>query len=96
LWYGLAFKVTASMSNMPGPAQPLQLAGRPIEKLVFFVPPSRTIGHFLTILSYNGRVMFGLASDQKLVENPKEILQYFADELSALAVSVGLEPIQKI
>src|SRR4051794_11106525 len=55
---------TASTSNLPGPATELQLAGSPIDNFVFFVPPQRTIGHFITVLSYNGKVTFGMTSDE--------------------------------
>lgn len=72
--YAIAFKVTISMSNVPGPQQPLVFAGGPMEYLIFFVPPSRTISTFITILSYNGRVYIGMAADQRLVK-PQELEQ---------------------
>ncbi len=63
----LCVQVTLSMSNLPGPAQPLTFAGADVSRFIFFVPPIRTIGHFLCILSYANSVVCGLACDERLV-----------------------------
>jgi WS/DGAT/MGAT family acyltransferase len=53
------------VSNVPGPQVPFYLLGREIEAIYPFVPLSPQ-GHALSIgvLSYNGRVFFGLAGDR--------------------------------
>jgi len=78
------FKVSISMSNLPGPTKHLQFSGNPISKFIFFVPPSRTLGHFISMLSYNGRVMFGITSDQRLIPDPEVILEAFKTEVDNL------------
>jgi len=40
----IAFKVTTSTSNMPGPRYGVALGKVEIDEMVFFVPPQRTIG----------------------------------------------------
>ena len=56
----LARNATAVMTNVPGPQQPLYLAGGKIERFLFWVPQSGDIGMGVSILSYNGEVQFGL------------------------------------
>ena len=50
----LARNATAVMTNVPGPQQPLYLAGARIDSLMFWVPQSGDIGMGVSILSYDG------------------------------------------
>jgi WS/DGAT/MGAT family acyltransferase len=56
------------VSNVPGPQQPLYLLGRRIKEIYPFVPLSPQ-NHALSIgmISYDGRVFFGLAGDRDVV-----------------------------
>ena len=56
------------VSNVPGPQQPLYLLGRRIKEIYPFVPLSPQ-NHALSIgmISYDGRVFFGLAGDHDVV-----------------------------
>ena len=56
------------VSNVPGPQRPLYLLGRPIKEIYPFVPLSPQ-NHALSIgmISYDGRVFFGLAGDRDVV-----------------------------
>jgi diacylglycerol O-acyltransferase / wax synthase len=58
------------VSNVPGPQVPFYLLGREIEAIYPFVPLSPQ-GHALSIgvLSYNGRVFFGLAGDRDVLSD---------------------------
>ena len=67
----LANKATAVMTNVPGPQQPLYLAGARLESIMFWVPQSGDIGMGVSILSYNGRVQFGLITDAGSSRTPK-------------------------
>ena len=53
-------KATAVATNVPGPQMPLYLAGCEVREMMFWVPQNGTIGMGLSILSYNGRVHFGI------------------------------------
>ena len=61
----LARNATAVMTNVPGPQQPLFLAGASIDSLMFWVPQSGDIGIGVSILSYDGAVQFGVISDRR-------------------------------
>jgi diacylglycerol O-acyltransferase / wax synthase len=56
------------VSNVPGPQQPLYLLGRRIKEIYPFVPLSPQ-NHALSIgmISYDGRIYFGLAGDRDVV-----------------------------
>jgi diacylglycerol O-acyltransferase / wax synthase len=88
----LARKATAVMSNVPGPAEQLSLAGAPLKQILFWVPQSGDIGLGISILSYNGGVQIGVISDKKLCPDPQEICDRFAPEFEKLAFGVLLHP----
>jgi diacylglycerol O-acyltransferase / wax synthase len=59
-------KATAVVSNVPGPRSQLKLAGEPIQSLMFWVPQSGRLGVGLSVLSYDGQVRIGVATDAGL------------------------------
>jgi len=84
---GLRFfgsKATAVLTNVPGPREPLYLAGRKIDKVMFWVPQSGRLGLGISIISYDGGVMLGVASDAGLVPDPERIVDAFKVEFEAL------------
>jgi len=84
---GLRFfgsKATAVLTNVPGPRQPLYLAGRKIDKVMFWVPQSGHLGLGISILSYDGGVMLGIATDAGLVPDPERIVENFNVEFEAV------------
>jgi len=91
IWPQLAFKTTLSLSNLPGPQFGIHFAGAELDNMVFFVPPTRTIGHFMTILSYNGFCTFGCASDSRLIPEPLRVVQWFEKEIAQMAQLWGIE-----
>jgi len=88
----LADKATAVMTNVPGPQQPLYLAGRRVEEIMFWVPQSGNIGMGVSILSYNGGVQFGLITDAGLVPDPERIIARFRTEFDKLLLTLLMEP----
>lgn len=88
----LANKATAVMTNVPGPQQPLYLAGAKIANLMFWVPQSGDIGMGVSILSYNGGVQFGLIADAGLVPDPEQVISHFHPEFERLLLAVLMEP----
>lgn len=77
-------KATAVATNVPGPQQPLYLAGCEVRELMFWVPQTGSIGVGISIMSYNGRVHFGLISDARLVPDPDAVIQRFGSEFDKL------------
>jgi len=79
-----ARKATAVMTNVPGPAEALKFCGSTVEKVMFWVPQSGDIGMGVSILTYAGRVQFGLITDTGLCPDPKAIIANFAPEFEKL------------
>ncbi len=85
----LGSKATLVLTNVPGPAQPLFLAGSPIRNMMFWVPQSARLGLGISIFSYSGEVRVGVASDAGLVPDPETITEYFDLEASELVRQTG-------
>lgn len=79
-----AKKATAVMTNVPGPAEALKFCGATVEKVMFWVPQSGDIGVGVSILTYAGRVQFGLITDAGLCPDPDAIVANFAPEFEKL------------
>lgn len=79
-----AKKATAVMTNVPGPARPLQICGRTLRQVMFWVPASGDIGMGVSILSYGGGVQFGLITDARLCPDPDAIVRHFRPEFDKL------------
>ena len=77
-------KATAVLTNVPGPQHPLWLAGSKMSEMMFWVPQNGNIGLGISILSYNGKVFFGLISDRRRVPDPKQIIARFQPEFEKL------------
>jgi len=84
-------KATAVATNVPGPQQPLFMAGVEVRELMFWVPQTGSIGLGLSILSYNGRVHFGVIGDHKRVKDPDAIVQRFDAEFEKLMLIALME-----
>ncbi len=79
-----AKKATAVMTNVPGPAEALKFCGSTVERVMFWVPQSGDIGVGVSILTYAGKVQFGLITDSQLCPEPQAIIDRFAPEFEKL------------
>ncbi|MDQ6920541.1 MAG: wax ester/triacylglycerol synthase family O-acyltransferase [Candidatus Dormibacteraeota bacterium] len=77
-------KASAVLTNVPGPREQLYLAGSPLASTMFWVPQSGRLGLGISILSYNGQVLLGVASDAGLVPDPERIVSEFEADLAQL------------
>jgi diacylglycerol O-acyltransferase / wax synthase len=77
-------KATVVATNVPGPPQTLYMAGCALREMMFWVPQTGSIGVGVSILSYNGRVHFGLIADAKLIPDPDSVIQRFGSEFDKL------------
>jgi len=77
------------VSNVPGPQRPLYLLGRRIKEIYPFVPLSPQ-NHALSIgmLSYDGRIFFGLAGDHDVIPD-------LDDLAAALRVALREQPVPR-
>ena len=80
----LGANASAVMTNVPGPQHPLHFAGRRIVELDFWVPQSGGIGLGISILSYDGRIQFGIITDARRVPDPERIVGRFGEEFDKL------------
>lgn len=80
----LSEKASTVLTNVPGPQQPLYLAGSRMREMMFWVPQNGTIGMGVSILSYDGQVFFGVISDRKRVPEPREVIVRFRREFENL------------
>ena len=79
-----ASKATAVLTNVPGPQYTLYFAGKPMRRIMFWVPQSGDIGLGLSIISYDGEVTLGLVIDEKLASDPEVIMEFFTEEFTIL------------
>jgi diacylglycerol O-acyltransferase / wax synthase len=81
-------KASAVMTNVPGPRHRLMIGGQPVTGIIAWVPTSAQIGLGVSIFSYAGDVVVGVAADRAVLPHPGEIVESFEDELARLAQSV--------
>ena len=77
-------KASCVLTNVPGPKKPLYFAGKKISNIMFWVPRSGAIGLGISILSYDGKVTIGVASDNGLMPDPETLLEGFEEEFNHL------------
>lgn len=88
----LARNASAVMTNVPGPQQPLFMAGARIDGLMFWVPQAGDIGIGVSIISYAGEVRFGLLADRGLCPDPGRVIERFSREFEKLVLTTLMSP----
>jgi diacylglycerol O-acyltransferase / wax synthase len=86
----LSAKASLVASNLPGPNQPLHLAGAAVSELLFWVPQTGSIGVGVSILTYCGRVQLGVIADRGLIPDPRALVDAMATEFNRLVFLVLL------
>lgn len=84
----LAANASVVLTNMPGAREARYLAGQRISQQVFWVPQSGGIGVGMSILSYAGKIDFGVVSDLKRVPDPATIARLFTKQFETLLLTV--------
>src|SRR5690606_30125209 len=77
-------KASVVATNVPGPQQPLYMAGCELHEMMFWVPQTGSVGVGISIMSYNGRVHFGLIADARLIPDPDSVIRRFGGEFEKL------------
>jgi diacylglycerol O-acyltransferase / wax synthase len=83
-------KASLVASNLRGPDEELFLGGRPVTEVLFWVPQSGSIGTGVSMLTYRGRVQFGVTSDRALIPEPGRLVEQLAIEFERLVFLVLL------
>lgn len=79
-----ASKVSAVMTNVPGPRDKLYLAGKRMESVMFWVPTGGNISLGVSILSYAGSVILGIMADRARVRDPQTLIAAFQAEFEEM------------
>jgi diacylglycerol O-acyltransferase len=77
------------ISNVPGPNVPLYYAGARLEAYYPLSAIADGQGLNMTVMSYGGKMFFGLISDRDLVPDLENMASYLVDELTTLLGIVG-------
>jgi diacylglycerol O-acyltransferase / wax synthase len=77
------------VTNVPGPQLPLYVLGREMEEVfpVAFLPENHALA--VAIMSYNGKIGFGLLADYDSMEDVEAISDGIADSLAELEQAAG-------
>ena len=80
------------VTNVPGPQFPLYLLGRELEELVpiAFLPENHALA--IAIMSYNGRLDFGLLADYDAMPDLEDLALFLEDSLVALLEEARRQP----
>jgi diacylglycerol O-acyltransferase len=82
-WLDLfAGRATAVVTNIAGPREPVALAGVPLRGFTAWVPSTGPIGVGLSICSYAGDLLVGVAVDEALVPDSDQLLTALAEEVA--------------
>lgn len=79
-----ASKGSLVLTNVPGPTQPVYLAGSKVAGIMGWVPASGGVALGMSIFSYDGEVTVGVNADARLVPDPERLVEAFNAELAGL------------
>jgi diacylglycerol O-acyltransferase len=79
------------VTNVPGPQFPLYLLGRRMLDPFPMVPLARNQALGVALLSYDGRINFGLVGDYDLLWDLDELAEDLEESLAELAAAAGVE-----
>jgi WS/DGAT/MGAT family acyltransferase len=82
--------VNLVVTNVPGPQFPLHLADRELTDIFPMVPLGKNLTLGVAIVSYNGRLNFGLVGDFNAMHDLDELPGDFAAALDQLAAAAGV------
>lgn len=81
------------VTNVPGPQFPLYLLGRELIEAFPMVPLVKNQGVGVAIMSYNGRINFGLVGDFDVLADLDDLAVDVQASLQELAAAAGLTPV---
>lgn len=83
-----ANKAVGVLTNVPGPRQPMTLAGTTVDGVLGWAPCSGDQPMTICMFSYNGEVAVGFGTDAGLVPDGERLGEHFADEFAAMRDAV--------
>jgi diacylglycerol O-acyltransferase / wax synthase len=79
-----------TVTNVPGPQFPLYLLGRPLSRLYPLVPIIENAALGIAIMSYNGRIDFGLVGDYDALADLDDVATALEAAIAELATVAGV------
>ncbi|MCU0301005.1 MAG: wax ester/triacylglycerol synthase family O-acyltransferase [Candidatus Nanopelagicales bacterium] len=89
---GVAFfgsKGAGVVTNVPGPREPVYLAGARVDGIIGWVPRAGDMGFGVSIFSYAGEMVVGFSTDEHLMPDPERMQELVLAELEALRGLAG-------
>lgn len=77
----IATKISASITNVPGPQKSVYFLGQKIEEIYCWIPHTAVLGVGLSLISYNGKVTCGMVIDKNMADDPDYVISAFESEL---------------
>jgi WS/DGAT/MGAT family acyltransferase len=77
-------KATLVLTSVAGPSEPIQVFGRRLSSMAFWVPQAGGLGLGVSMLSYAGQVRVAAASDAKRMARPSDFVEAIEADLVAL------------
>jgi hypothetical protein len=92
-WLDLfAGRASAVITNIAGPTEPVALDGVPLAGFTAWVPSTGPIGVGLSVCSYAGELVLGVAVDNAVVPDSEQLLSLLSDELDAVLTDLNNHP----
>ena len=88
---GVAFfgsKAAGVVTNVPGPREPVYLAGARVTGFIGWVPRAGDMGFGVSISSYAGQVTIGFSTDSELMPDPDRLQELVLAQV-ALMLQIG-------
>merc|ERR1712151_412038 len=79
-------KVTAMLSNVPGPQEEVACMGQPVDDLNFYA--MSPIGLYFGVLTYNGHLKAGVCMDRTCDDDASNLTRHFKPEFERLYAAV--------
>jgi diacylglycerol O-acyltransferase len=93
-WLDLfAGRASAVITNIAGPTGPVFLAGVPLAGFTAWVPSTGPIGVGLSVCSYAGQLILGVAVDTAVVADSEQLLSLLNDELDTVLDDITNQPV---
>lgn len=83
-------KASGVVTNVPGPRIPVYLAGRRMRGMVAWPPESGGLGLGISIISYDGGLVIGLLSDERVVPDAQHLLADISSEFVHLGQALPI------
>lgn len=80
------------VTNVPGPQFPIYVLGRRMRAIYPLVPLAEKLALGVAIMSYDGRIAFGLNADYDVLADVEQLAIHLGEALDELAAAAGLAP----